>query len=91
MSMGSIQKDPDSTAQYDVEWADYLGADTLSTSSWVVPTGLTQADGGSISGTITRVKLSGGTVGCDYLVTNRVVTVGGITEDRSFLVQVRDL
>ena len=82
-------KDPDDAKFYAMNWTPYVndGA-TISTSSWT--TTLTQASP-SISGLTTRVKLSGGTSGTDYRVTNRITTSDGETHERTGIVRVQSL
>lgn len=81
-------KDPDAVLDYGCDWSDWLDGDTLSTSSWTIaPAGLTKVSD-SLTATTTTVWLSGGTVSTVYTVTNRIVTAGGRTEDRSFEVVV---
>jgi hypothetical protein len=82
-------KDPDATLDYQIDWATWLGDDTIVTSTWIVPSGLTEEDSLSTTTTAT-VWLSGGTVGQVYLVTNRVTTVEGRTDDRTIRVVVEN-
>jgi hypothetical protein len=89
--LGTFQKDPDETADYYVEWSAALGTDTISTSSWVTPDGLTQevSPAPGISGTTTYIWLSGGTSPTDYSVENTIETTGGRTFQGHLLMQVR--
>ncbi|MBI2817967.1 MAG: hypothetical protein HYX72_13620 [Acidobacteria bacterium] len=82
-------KDPDATLDYSIEWSKWLAGDTIQTSQWTVPNGLTQA---SSSNTTTKatVWLSGGTPGQLYTVTNRITTVGGRTDERSITIRVEE-
>lgn len=73
--MSSFSKDPDEVKDYGFDWADALAGDTIATSTWQVPTGLTE-DSKSNNTTTTTIVLSGGIAGEIYKVTNRVVTVG---------------
>jgi hypothetical protein len=50
---------------------------------------LTQITSGISGGTVTTVWLSGGVAGTDYLVTVRIVTDGGRTDERSLTIRVR--
>ena len=36
-------KDPDEKLDYGFDWANALGSDTISASTWVVPSGITQS------------------------------------------------
>lgn len=82
-------KDPDAVLDYGFDWSAWLGTDTISTSSWDVPTGLTEGANG-LSTQSTSVWISGGSVGRTYTVTNRVVTAAGRTDDRSFLLYIAE-
>lgn len=83
--MQTITKDPDATLDYGWDWAaeDWLGTDTIVSSEWTVPDGITKEDE-SNTDTKTVVWLSGGTLTETYKVTNRITTSGGRTDDRSF-------
>lgn len=80
-------KDPDAVLDYSIEWAKWLGRDRISSSAWDVPTGLTKVSESNTK-LVASVWISGGTVGTTYTVRNRIVTVGGRTEDRSIAVTV---
>jgi len=82
-------KDPDDVADYQVDWAAFLGTDTITTSTWIVPDGLTKNSDGK-SSTATTIWLSGGTGGALYLLVNRIVTAGGRTYDQSVKLKVKD-
>lgn len=82
-------KDPNAVLDYTWDWEDWLDSDTISSSSVTVQTGLT-ADSDSNTTTTATVWLSGGTPGEDYEVTNRIVTAGGRTEDRTIIIMVRE-
>lgn len=86
--MPAVQmKDPDAIVDYTIDWTDWLAGDTIQTSTWTAPAGITVS---SESETTTKatVFLSGGTAGKVYLVTNRIVTAAGRTEERSLTVRV---
>ena len=92
----TFTKDPDEVQDYGFDWngdADDGGpwledGDTVSTSTWIVPSGITK-DSDSKSTTVTKIWLSGGTDGEEYLIANRMVSAEGRTVERSFVVQVR--
>ena len=85
----NLTKDPDAVLDYVVNWSPWLGTDTITTSEWLVPAGLTKVTD-SKTATSATIWLSGGTVGMNYTVTNRIVTVGGRTEDRSFTLRLQE-
>jgi hypothetical protein len=76
-------KDPDAVLDYTIDWGDWLGEDTLATSEWTVPDGIT-AGATSITGTTTTIWFSGGEVGETYTIHNRITTAGGRTNDQTF-------
>lgn len=82
-------QDPSSVLDWGFNWGSWLGADTITTSTWTVSTGLTKASE-THDATTTTVWLSGGVAPATYTVTNRVVTAAGRTDERSFLVQIKD-
>jgi len=89
-------KDPQGVLDYGFDWNDSDNGgpwletgDTITTSTWKVPTGITK-DSDSNTDTTTTIWLSGGTVGATYKITNRIVTVDGRTTDRSFYVKVQN-
>ena len=86
--MNTFLKDPDAKLTYGFDWSDWLALDeTISASSWIVPSGLSQS-GTEMNATSTAIVLSGGSVETSYIVTNRIVTASGLQEDRSFILKV---
>lgn len=83
--MKTFQKDPDEVLDYQVNWSEWLGADTITTSTWTVQTGITDGLKTNTS-TTTTIWLSGGTAGVEYEIKNKIVTAGGRTAERSFYV-----
>lgn len=82
-------KDPNAVLDYTLDWSQWLVDDTLLTSTWVIPDGLTSPSN-SNTPTQSTVWLSGGTAGVEYKVTNRVTTAAGRTDDRSIRVLVME-
>lgn len=87
--MARFLKDPSATLDYQVNWAAWLGSDTIQTSTWITDDGITISNQASTATTAT-VWLAGGTINQAYMVTNRIVTVGGRTEDRSFQIVIAE-
>lgn len=87
----SILKDPNATLDYERDWGPWLAGDgdTIVSSEWIVPDGLTK-DSQSTTTTVATVWLSGGTAGQAYEITNRITTSQGRTDDRSILIVVRE-
>jgi hypothetical protein len=90
---GSNIKDPDATLDYGLDWAGedpWLAAgETIQTSTWLVPAGLVKGSD-SHTDTATTVWLSGGTLGVDYEVTNRITTNQARTDDRTIRIMIRE-
>jgi hypothetical protein len=85
-------KDPQAVLDYILDWnIKYLQAgETIVTSTWIVPAGLTEPQASSHAGGLTTVWLGGGTVDTDYAVTNHITTSAGRTDDRSILIRVQE-
>lgn len=81
-------KDPDEVLDYQINWAARLGADTITSSVWIVPTEIIK-DSDSHTATTATIWLSGGTLGDKLELTNRVVTAGGRTMDQSVKLQIK--
>ena len=88
--MKSFTKDPGAVLDYLVDWSEWLGTDLISSSSWVVQSPLTTTNSTNTTTTAT-VWLSGGVSGQQYVVTNRIVTAGARTNERSFMIMCQDL
>ena len=83
----NFKKDPDAILDYINDWSDWLDGDTISTSTWTAEEGITVVSS-TESNTTSTVWLSGGSVGTMYLVTNRIVTTAGRTDDRSIHIRI---
>jgi hypothetical protein len=82
-------KDPQAVLDYQIDWAAWLGSDTISASTWTAETGITIASSTNTTTTAT-VWLSGGTVGTSYVATNHITTAGGRQDDRRIKFEVED-
>lgn len=81
-------KEPTEVLDYSIDWSDWLGDLTIATSTWSVPSGITNdADGDT--DTTTSIRLSGGTWGETYDITNTIVANDGQTETRSLLIRIQ--
>jgi hypothetical protein len=87
MSYKIIEKDPNAVLDFGVRWTKWLDTDTISASTWIVPTGLT-ADSDSFTDTVTTVWLSGGVDGSSYDIVNRITTAAGRVDDRTIRISV---
>ncbi len=87
----TFTKDPDAVLDYSVDWSAWLAGDQISSSEWLLENGAAIE---KVSDTFTQTKatvwLRGGQVGRSYVVTNRIGTSGGRTDDRSITVRVED-
>ena len=93
--MATFTHDPQAVLRYGFNWATWLGADTITTSTWTV----TPKTAGDVSMTLsssthdtttTAVKVTGGTVGNEYTISNHVVTAAGDEDDRSHSLKCRN-
>lgn len=89
MAFPSFTKDPQAVLDYKVDWSDWLDTDTIITSDWTVPTGLT-LELETNTTTIATAWLSGGTVATSYNVTNEITTADGRTDDRTITIKVKE-
>lgn len=90
-----VRKDPQSTQwPRGIDWTDYLAriddAETIAVSAWTITgadAALTKDADSIVTGAKkTQVKLSGGTLGLKYDVTNAITTSSGVHDERSFKV-----
>lgn len=90
MALSWSDKDPDEHLDYLIDWSGDLGsdADTITASTWIVPTGITKTTD-SFAATATKIWLSGGSVGNTYTLTNRVTTALGRIMERSVQLSIR--
>jgi hypothetical protein len=90
--LGTRTKDPQDKLDTGFDWDANAfltnRVTTISGSAWTVPSGIT-ASSTSYTDTTTLVRLTGGTAGTDYTITNHVVLANGEEFDRSILVRVR--
>lgn len=82
-------KDPDEVLDYAIDWKNRLTGDTIATSSWGVPDGITQGSN-TIAGTKTIIWLSSGVIGASYAIRNRITTTGGRTMDQTVSLDIRE-
>jgi len=85
-------KDPDATLDYSFDWTPWLGADNLSGSTWeITPSGAPIVPGSDIYTTkTTTVYITGGEIGVEYTLTNRVTTAAQRTDDRSIKIRIQE-
>lgn len=75
-------KDPEAVLDYEWNWAEWLGNDTISSHTITNDEGITL---GSHTATTTAVTawFSGGTAGINYSATCHIVTAAGRKDDRT--------
>lgn len=84
MPLSWPQKGPGENLDYSLNWAQPLGTDAITSSSWTISdSSLTQTDA-SFTSKVAVVWLDGGTPNQTYTVTNTIVTAAG----RTFVQQV---
>jgi hypothetical protein len=88
-ALKTFPKDPDAVLDYAGNWAAWLKGDTILTSTWDVPSGITK-DSDSHTSTATLIWLSGGTVGQTYLLRNRITTAAGRVDDRTIAIKIKE-
>jgi len=87
--MAIFKKNPKAVLDYGINWTTWLDGDTISTSEWTVPSGITK-DSDRKTNTTTTIWLSGGTVDTDYDLVCHIVTAQGREDDRTITVMVRN-
>jgi hypothetical protein len=97
MAGPTFEKDPQATLDFSVDWATNFNSagsptPTISTSSWTVPSGLTQVSA-SVNGdnTVATVVVSGGAAGTVYELVNHIIRSDTLEDDRSIYIYVRSL
>lgn len=91
--MGSYEKDPNADLDYGFNWSDWLGTDTIDTSTWVLapdaaPTLLHLSTHDTTTTTVWVDK--GLTAGQVLRLTNHVVTAAGREDERSHTITLKD-
>ena len=82
-------KSPSATLDYQIDWSIHFPGDTITSSCWVVPSGVTQVS--TASATLsTTIYLSGGTACSVYTVTNKIGTSASRIEVQSLNIRITD-
>ena len=87
--MKGYVKDPDAILDYVFDWGPWLDGDEITSSSWNVQSPLTNESADIPTISTTRIFLSGGVEGENYIVTNHITTQGGRIDERSMEIRVR--
>lgn len=88
MAGNAFLHDPQAVLDYKVDWTAWLGSDTIASSTWTVPAGITK-NSDSATTTAATIWMQGGTDGTDYTLVNHITTAGGRQEDQSIVLKVR--
>ncbi|MCP4475761.1 MAG: hypothetical protein GY821_14585 [Gammaproteobacteria bacterium] len=104
MSYKWPDKDKDEIVDYSIDWSRFLGTDTVSAATWfledadgtkvelsdaTVVNGL-QYVTGTLTNTVTTIRLSLGTNNVRYKVTCQITTAQGLQYERTVFVRVRE-
>lgn len=88
MAQADWLKDPDAVLDWRWDWSTWLDTDEqINTSTFAVSPGII-IDSSSFTLFSTTVWLSGGTAGQPYLVSNKITTNQGRTDERSITIRV---
>jgi len=86
-------KDPDEFVDYTINWANQIGSDTITASSWAYtgdPDSLALVlSNGSFTTTTATIWANGGNDGTRYTLTNHITTFGGRIMEQSVYLTVR--
>jgi hypothetical protein len=88
-------KDPDAIRDYGINWLPDLGDKTITASTWLLNgAAWTGSDlvkvADSFADTTATVRISGGTVGESYVVTNHIVMSDGEEDDFSQKLKIKE-
>ncbi len=89
----SYDKDPEAELDYGFKWGEFwlASTETIISSTWDVPAGLTEVSNGIVvGGKTTFVWVSGGTLKKTYTLTNTIQTSEGRKDSRSLFITITD-
>lgn len=89
MALNWPAKDPDEVLDYEVDWSDRIGTDTILTSVWTLSSADIVTSLNTYTSSNTTIWLSGGVNGSSYTLTNEIVTAGGRTMDQSVNINIK--
>jgi len=82
-------KDPQEVLDYDIDWSERLVDDIIVGSTWAVDDATLTIAADVASDTATKVWLSGGTLGAQYILTNTITTAEGRTMEQSVKLRIK--
>jgi len=74
---------------YSIDYASWLGADTIALSAWEIPTGIVK-DSDTNTDTSTTIIVSGGTAKRSYQLINTITTASGLVDRRCITIAVEE-
>lgn len=83
-----LTKEATETLDFQINWADWLGALTISSSAWTVPSGITEVTNSNTT-TTTLIRLSGGTWAESYELVSTITASNGEIESRSLTIKIQ--
>ena len=86
--MDTYSQAPTEVLDYQINWLPYLAVgETIVTSAWTIPSGLTDAGHSNTTTTATQ-WLTGGVDGTAYIILNQITTTSARTVDYSFILKI---
>ena len=85
--MADYTKTAAAVLDFTLNWATYLGSDTISSSSWAVPSGITGSNQSSTA-TSASIRISAGTAGLVYAFTNTITMASGQIDQEPLVITV---
>ena len=93
-----IEKDPQATLDYTLDWSNWLSnSDNIASSTWTIQTYSGDSDpviktsqSFDATDSTTTIWLSGGTTSKDYKITNTITTTNNLTDERYFRIFLKD-
>ena len=82
-------KSPNEVHDFQMDYSDELGADTINTSTWTLDSGITK-DSDSNTDTTVKAWVSSGTLGKTYKVLNKIVTEAGRTHEKVWYLRIQE-
>jgi hypothetical protein len=85
-------KDPSALLEYTWDWALWLDDvdDTIGSATVTAPDGLMAVGAPAVGDAAVTQRISGGTVGETYTVACQITTVGGLIDERSIYLTIRN-
>lgn len=85
-------KDPSALLDYSWDWSLWLAdiTDTISSATVTVPAGLTAVEEPVVADAVVTQRVSGGVVDTTYTMVCQITTVGGLIDERSISLAIRN-